>query len=196
MITSVKIDYKAGFPGFFILALLLVVLGSCETDIEKVNLITDKSTLPVETSTGLTILYSDSGRVKVKIITPLLERFDGEKPVTELPKGVRIEFYNDQLQVNSTLTSGYALRRDSEHIMEARNNVIVVNTKGEKLNTEHLIWNERTAKIYTNEYVKITTADKIIHGNGFEANQDFTNYKIFKIKGTINLEKDEYAPNP
>ena len=40
----------------------------------------------------------------------------------------------------------------------------------------------------TARFVKITTADEIIFGDGFESNQDFTKYKIFKIRGTISLK--------
>lgn len=62
--------------------------------------------------------------------------------------------------------------------------------KGEKLNTEHLIWNEDSAKIYTDEFVKITTTDEIIMGEGMEANQDFSKWKIYKIRGTINVKEE------
>jgi len=171
-------------------------LTGCENDIEKVTLVTGKKSLPVETSEGLTILYSDSSRVKVKITTPKLVRLGSENPVTELPQGMLVEFYDENMNVNSTLKAKYALRKDLENIMEAKNDVVVVNAKGEKLNTEHLIWNEKTSKIYSDEFVKITTPDKIIYGNGFEANQDFTSYKIFNIKGTITINKDERAKNP
>lgn len=174
----------------------MLLMSACENDIEKVSLVTGKQKLPVETSTQLELLYSDSARVKVKVTTPLLNRFAGDKPYTELPKGVDIKFYDQNLQVTSTLTSKYAIRRDGEGIMEARNDVVVVNEKGEKLNTEHLVWNERTQKITSDEFVKITTPDKIIFGKGFEANQNFTNYKIFKISGTITIDKNENAPNP
>ncbi|HMT30456.1 MAG TPA: LPS export ABC transporter periplasmic protein LptC [Bacteroidia bacterium] len=187
---------NSGFSKFLLLVLFGIVFSSCENDIEKVSLITDKKALPVEMSTNLEILYSDSGKVKVKITAPELNRFDGEKPYTELPKGVNVEFYDDQLRVNSTLTSKYAIRKDPENIMEARKDVVVVNQKGEKLNTEHLVWDERKSIIYSKEFVKITTPDKIIFGDGFEANQNFTNYKIFHIKGTITINKDEHAPNP
>ena len=187
---------KAGFSVFFILFLFITILVSCENDIEKVSLVTGKDSLASETSEGLEILYSDSSKVKVKITAPELNRFGGEKPLTELPKGVNVEFYDDKLKVNSTLTSKYALRKESENIMEVRNDVVVVNAKGEKLNTEHLVWDEKAAKIYSKEFVKITTKDKIIFGNGFEANQDFTNYKIFNIKGTITINKDEHTSHP
>ena len=187
---------RSGYPAIFLLILYIVGLSSCETDLEKVTLVTGKESAPVENSEGLTILYSDSARVKVKITAPRLVRFGTEKPYTELPAGVHVEFYDPAMRINSTLDAKYALRRDAESIMEAKNDVVVVNAKGEKLNTEHLVWNEKTAKISSDKFVKITTADKIIYGNGFEANQDFTSYKIFNIKGTITINKYERASNP
>ena len=187
---------RTGNTVIFLLFLCIMGLAACENDLEKVSLVSEKESAPVETSEGLTILYSDSARVKVKITAPRLVRFDTEKPYTELPAGVHVEFYDPQMRINSTLDARYALRRDTEAIMEAKNDVVVVNAKGEKLNTEHLVWNEKTAKISSDKFVKITTADKIIYGNGFEANQDFTSYKIFNIKGTITINKDERASNP
>lgn len=193
---KLKFLQKTGFRNFFLLVLCTAVLSSCENDIEKITLITGKQELPVESSENLTILYSDSARVKVKITTPKLTRIASENPVTELPKGMLVEFYDSDMKISSTLQARYALRKDLESIMEAKNDVVVVNAKGEKLNTEHLIWNEKTSKIYSDKFVKITTPDKIIYGNGFEANQDFTSYKIFNIKGTITINKDERAENP
>jgi LPS export ABC transporter protein LptC len=194
---ELKLFAKKGvFRTVFILALLSLVGTGCENDIEKVKLVTDHSREAVETSEELEILYSDSAKVKLKLTAPVLERYHGDKPYTELKKGVKVEFYDDDMKVISTLTAGYAIRHDTESMMEARTNVIIVNQKGERLNTEKLIWNERTAKIYSDSFVRITTADKVIFGNGFEANQDFTNYRIYKIKGTINISGNEYSQNP
>ena len=92
------------------------------------------------------------------------------------------------MQIQSRLTADYAIRFEKQGKMEAKGNVVLVNELGETLNTEHLFWNENTGKIYSYEFVKITTADEIIMGDGFESNQNFTQFKIHKIKGTINLE--------
>jgi LPS export ABC transporter protein LptC len=172
------------------LLLLFFTLASCEPDIEKVLLIADKERFPLETSDNVELLYSDSARVKVKLTAGRMERFVGADPYLELPKGVVVLFYTDSLTVKSSLTANYAVRYVNTNIMEARNDVVVINEKGERLNTEHLIWDEQKSKIYSDEFVKITTKDEIIYGNGFEANEDFTKYKIFNIKGTINLKTD------
>lgn len=181
---------------FFCIALFPSAFIACENDLERVKLVTGRDRLPVEVSTGMTILYSDSGLVKVRIAAAEMHRFDSDSPYTELPKGVKVEFFGPDLTITSTLTSRYAIRKDRDQITEARTDVVVINQKGEKLNTEHLVWDEQKARIYSNEFVKITTPDKIIYGDGFEADQSFTNYKIYKIKGTINIDANEHATNP
>ncbi len=162
---------------------------SCENDIDEVNIISAKNNYPVESGKDMEVIYSDSGHIKIKLNAPEMLRYAGENPYMEMPKGVKVLFYEDSMKVNSQLSANYAISREKEDIMEAKNNVIVVNEKGEQLNTEHLIWDKRESKIHTEEFVKITTAEEIIYGNGLESNQNFTNYKIKDIKGTINLKE-------
>jgi LPS export ABC transporter protein LptC len=113
-----------------------------------------------------------------------------------MPDGVKVEFFDKEMKPSTTMTARRAIKREKAQQMEAFGNVEVVNAKGEKLNTEHLVWNEITKKISSDEFVKITTSDKIIYGKGFESNQDFTSYRIFKITGTINISRNENTPNP
>ena len=167
---------------------ILFIFISCENDIERVKIISSKSELPIESAKNATLIYSDSAQVKVKLTAPRLDRYIGEEPYIELPLGVELEFYDADLEVSSRLTANYAISYEKDGKMEAKGNVVLVNEIGEQLNTEHLIWDEKTAKIYSEEFVKITTADEIIIGEGFESNQSFTKFKIKKIKGTINIE--------
>ncbi len=164
------------------------IVSSCENDLERVKIIASKSELPIESTINATLIYSDSAQLQVKLIAPRLDRFIGEKPYIEFPLGVEIEFYDGDMEVSSRLTANYAISYEDEGIMEAKGNVILINELGEQLNTEHLIWDEKTGKIHSEEFVKITTADEIIMGEGFESNQSFTKFKIKKIKGTINIE--------
>ena len=67
----------------------------------------------------------------------------------------------------------------------------VVNQKGEILNTDELIWDEDKKIIYSNSFVKITTPDEIIYGNGMTANENFTDYVIKHITGTIRVKTSQ-----
>ena len=68
---------------------------------------------------------------------------------------------------------------------------MVTNAKGEKLETEHLIWSEREQKIWSEEFVTLSRGTEVIMGQGFEADQNFTTYTIKKVTGTISIEEDE-----
>ncbi len=177
----------------FLFLFCLTILFSCENDLEKVKLYSKGKNSPQESAKSIKILYSDSARVEVELTAPVLNHYVTDNPYIEMPKGLHAIFYDDKLEVKSKLDADYGIRYEKEQKMEARKNVTVINEKGEKLNTEHLIWDERMEKLYSKEFVKITTQDEIIYGNGFEANQDFSRYKIFNIKGTISLNNEIHA---
>jgi LPS export ABC transporter protein LptC len=176
----------------FIIACLFgaMLFLSCENDIEKVKLISGKLAIPAETGKDVEILYSDSAKLKARLLATELNRYIQKPPFIEMPKGIKLYFYDSNQKVNSTLTAQYAkvLQYPDNNIMEARRKVVVVNEKNEKLETEHLIWNQKDETIVSNAYVTITTKDEIIMGEGLESNQSFTKYKIKKMKGTINLK--------
>ena len=68
-------------------------------------------------------------------------------------------------------------------------NVVFENDKGEKLETEKLIWEEKNASIRTESAIRITTPNEIITGYGLEADEDFSNYSIRNISGIVNVEE-------
>ncbi|MEK6616728.1 MAG: LPS export ABC transporter periplasmic protein LptC [Bacteroidota bacterium] len=168
---------------------LFIFFLSCQTDIQTINLITSGKNLPSESMKDAEIMYSDSGKVKMKLTGAQLDRYV-DKEYIEFPKGMKILFYDDSMKVSSQLKADYGIRYEKEGKMEAKRNVEVVNVKGAKLNTEHLIWNGAKDSIYTKAFVKITTGDEVMYGDGLESNQDFTKYRIKNIKGMFNL-KDE-----
>ena len=58
----------------------------------------------------------------------------------------------------------------------------------DRLETEELIWDEATEKVYTNKFVIIRRPGEIIYGHGFEANQDFTFSRIRAIEGRLKSD--------
>lgn len=184
---------KKGYLFYLIIITLSAFLNACENDIAVVNSVTNSKKEPIESSKNVEFLYSDSARIRSKLISPLVEHFMDKKPYYEMPKGMEVIFYDKFRKEQTKLTANYGIGYDTENkmnVMEAKGNVIVINEKGDKLNTEHLTWNSLTKKIYTNEFVKITTKNEVIWGNGLEANEDFSEYEIKHVKGQIAV-KDE-----
>lgn len=175
-----------------VLILLLcftLLFCSCENDLAVVNSFSVGEDFPTEVITDAVVLYSDSAIVKVRLTAPKMEHYFVEEPYIELTEGINLVFYNEYGEMTSHLTANYAINFESEGRLEAKGDVVLINELGERLNTEHLIWKQNEEKIYSEKFVKITTADEIIMGEGFESNQSFTNFKITHLKGTILVEE-------
>lgn len=185
---------KFQFHHIYVIPLLFsfgIICIGCENDIKEVEQLTKVENVPLKKGKNVELIYSEDAAVKIKVSAPKMEEYANEEPYLEMSEGIKVVFYDSLKQVNTTLTANYAIHRIAKNIMEAKNDVVVVNEKGEQLNTEHLVWSQDSAKIYSDEFVKITTTDEILMGEGFEANEDFTKWKIHKIKGTINLKEQE-----
>jgi LPS export ABC transporter protein LptC len=179
---------RTGAGLFFTIALCLA-LQSCENDKEEIEAVTKTYTGPLETIENLETIYSDSGRVKVKVTAPELQKYVTPKPITELKKGINIDFYNEKFEIVSKLTAKYAIHYERERKWVAKRDVVVINKKNEKLTTEKLEWNEETGKLYSDVDVIIQTPEETLMGKGFEADQNFNSYRILHPTGTFTVKK-------
>jgi LPS export ABC transporter protein LptC len=177
----------------FTIVVLSFIISSCQTDRNEIMALDKKVVMPALTGKDVTMLYSDSTVLKIKLLTPQMQKYEKgvKEPVTIMPKGLFVIFYNDKGKESTTLKADYGVRYEVSKKMEVKYNVEVVNVNGEKLNTEHLIWDEQKKMIISDAFVKITTAKQIIMGNGLESNQDFTKYDIKDVTGIIKLEDKE-----
>ena len=170
----------------------MTILISCENDIRKINLVTASDSVPTSTVKNITLVRSVSGKVVLELTAPLLKTYEGEDPYSEFPNGMKIVFFDSLMNITSQLTAEYGISHDKQKIMEARTNVVVVNNKkNEQVNTEKLTWNQVTRKISSDKFVKITTPEKIIMGEGFDSDETMDNYTIKKLKGTILVNENK-----
>jgi len=160
---------------------------------KEVMILPKKELRPSQIGDSVTLLYSDSTQLKVvlKANRMLIFNKNVTEPYTLLPKGLFVTFFDDQEKVSATLKANYGIRYDIKKQMEAKYAVELINKDGTKLETEKLIWNEVTQRIYTDAFVKITNRKEIIMGTGMESNQDFTKYEIKHVTGQILINTDE-----
>jgi len=168
------------------------IFFSCKNDIEEINKLTVSNDRPSFQVIDLETSFSDSGQIKVKIYAPELVRYDKvEVQYDEYPKGINVEFFNSLMEVTGTLRCNYARYRIKDEVWEAKSDVEVNNAvEEERINTELLYWDMKQERIYSDKFVRITTAEEILFGEGFEATQDFSKWKILKPTGTINVDEN------
>lgn len=169
-----------------------ILLSACENNLKKVEQISAKKLIvPVDKSTGVEIIYSDSARVRAKLITPELLNFKTEKPYIEMKKGVTVIFYDQNQQETSRLKADYAIRHERENIVELKRNVVASNIKGETFKSDELYWDENKRRFYSNKLVSITSKENVLYGTSFWANEDFSYYEIVQSTGDLRLTGEQ-----
>ena len=171
--------------------LLTLFLLGCNDD-EEAKKVVQKPSFATETGEGVTLTYTDSGLVKAKIKATLMQHFSlSTQPYILMPKGVEGTFFDSDKKVSSYAYADIGIYYDKEKYLVMKQNVKLINVKGDTLSTEYLVWDEVKEKIYTDKFVKITTPDQLIYGDGLVSNQNFTEYRITNVKGNIKLKKKD-----
>lgn len=170
----------------------IVLQFACENDLRDVEQLSAKKTsIAVDKSIGVEIIYSDSALVRAKLITPELLSYKTDKPYVEMKKGVTVIFYDPNQQETSRIRSDYAIRRENENIVELKKNVVATNIKRETFKSEELIWDETKKRFYSNRLVTITSNENVLHGTSFWSNEDFSYYEIVQSTGDLKLTEEQ-----
>ncbi|MFI5171588.1 MAG: LPS export ABC transporter periplasmic protein LptC [Chitinophagales bacterium] len=174
---------------FYLIPTLL--FSSCVNNVNEVYEASKLAEPGVERGKNIELFFSEDGIVKVRVTAPTVTRYLTDNPYTEFNDGLKVDFFNDSLRVTSNLVANYGVRYENELKTIMRNDVQVVNEKGEHLSTEELIWDERKHIIYSDKFVKITTPDQVLYGEGMEADEQLTKYIIKKPQGTLKTDMEQ-----
>ncbi|WP_285060343.1 hypothetical protein [Pedobacter ginsengisoli] len=159
-----------------ILCMFQIFLSSCgEDDLKKAARLSEKVKLNVDRTKGVQITYSDSAKVKAQGYAPILDKVTlVDKPgYQEMPKGVKINFLDDMMKIKGSITSDYAIMKDSEKTATFKRNVVVVN-ENMTFNTEELVW-DQNKKLFLSPKGIVTKPDgTVLNAIDFSATEDFS----------------------
>lgn len=171
--------------------ILLLSVAACKNDPKEIHALMSKGEAQEDKAFDVTILYSENGKTKARLFTREFVRNEVAKPpYVDMKKKLFVEFFDDSMKVNNTLSAKYARYYEQQENVLIRDSVVVVNKKGEELNTEELVWNQKLRKFYTEKFVRITTPTQVMYGDGLEANEDFSWYEIKHPKGIVQVDKE------
>lgn len=173
----------------------LLLLFSCSGNKKTLGAaITERDSLPVMDTRGVTTLVSDSGLIRYRIETEEWLVYDRkDPPYWAFEKGVYLEKFDTLFQVEASIQADTAYYYNKVELWKLMGNVHIQNLKGEKFDTELLYWDQRKERVYSDKFIRIEQPDRIITGYGFESNQQMTKYTIRKSGGIFYV--DETAPS-
>ena len=185
----------------FCAVVMLLLFTSCSNQ-GKVfgEAVIERDSLPVLATYDVNTLISDSGIIRYRIEAAEWLVYDRKDPsYWAFEKGVYLEKFDQDFVVDADIKADTAYYYDKDRLWELRGDVAIKNLKGERFNTELLFWDEKTQKVYSDKFIRIEQEDKIVTGEGFESNQQMTDYTIFKpggvfyINDTTEMQADSTA---
>lgn len=170
------------------------MLLSCKNDLDKVAAVELPAAVADRVTTNAEYLYSDSGAVRNRLRAGRVAEWSTGTRRTEITDGLEILFYDAQGRPGSRLTAGRGIMEPDANRMEVFDEVVFTNTKGERLETEQLTWDQDSARVRTDKAVRVQRGKDVIHGQGLTAAEDFSRYTIRRVTGTIHLGEDTLPP--
>ena len=139
---------------------------------------------PTMVTRDVETLISDSGVVRYRIITPVWYVYDEiPEPVWRFPEGLELEKFNDIFQKDAEVRADSATYFKNRQLWRLDGGVSISNTAGEKFLTEQLYWDQSRHKLYSDSFIHIERADKVLEGYGFDSNEQLTAYTIRRVSG-------------
>jgi LPS export ABC transporter protein LptC len=173
--------------------LFVAMFFSCGNDLKEVQDFLAEKNLPIGIAKNIYSIQTDSGKVKTKLIAPILKDFSNRKdhPYTEFPEGLKVVTY-DENGDSVVLIADYSVTYMNTNISEIRKNVIITNyADNSKLITDQLFWDANEHYIYTEKKFTLITKTDTIHGEGFESNEDLSKLNMKSISGTIYVNENQ-----
>lgn len=195
MSKSITIDIQKPAPiwgrflCFICIACFALGFAGCDTETPPIKELVPNEAANLEIAQDVEVVYSELGQVKARIIAPRLIRGTKDNDdFMEYPEGLTVYNYNTNMEIESKMSANYGISYEKKEEVMVRDNVILVNIKGEKLNSEELWWNRQSKKITSDKFVKVTTAEEEIIGYGFDANEDFSEYTVRNVKMITTID--------
>jgi LPS export ABC transporter protein LptC len=188
---TMNLPYSFGMAALLLGCFFVMTFTACENKMEEVDKFYKKKTA-IEEANKVESYLSQGGKVKAKLTSPYMLRYQADSPYIEFPRTMHVDFYDDSTKVESTVDSRYAKYVEFAHKILLRDSVVVMSFKnGDTLRTQELWWDQDRQEFYTDKPATILQRDKTIYAkNGLKAAQNLTSYTFYNSSGPISVPEN------
>jgi LPS export ABC transporter protein LptC len=179
------------------LMFIACLFAACQNEIADIRAITDSNMMPVQTSYQATYTFTEKGKKQYQLTAAQLDQYQNDSGEYILASGGYTMIFFDSLEnEEARLSARSGKYTEKQKTLIAWDNVVLYNTKGEKLETSELIYRQDSASIKSSKPVTITTMNgSVIRGRGLISNESFTRYKIIEPTGDLVVEEKQDSTN-
>ena len=184
-------NHKGITATILVAVMFLLFITACEKkkkDVVRVAFDPEKSY--TMKALDVSTLISDSGITRYRLNTKNWLVF-GKSAESHwyFPNGVYVEKFDTLFRTEASIKADTAYFYDKKGLWKLIGNVEVSSLSGEHFETSLLFWDQRSQKVYSDKFMRIQQAERVITGIGFESDQSMTQYKIFNPQGIFPVSE-------
>lgn len=171
----------------------MAILFSCSNDLKSLQQMNVVHKFPQGEVYNFRLVYTDSTKVVAVVTSPRNDDFSNQHfPYWEFPKGVRVEFF-DQNNNKNTVDANYGIVYSNSQMVELRDNVVLTTFDGKKLETSQLFWDQNQDWVFTEREFVFTDSIKgtLTKGVGMDFDKNFSTVRAHKTTGILAIEDNE-----
>ncbi len=150
----------------------------------------------VEEARDVESLLSQDGKMKARLIAPLMYRVMTDTTYFEFPQSLHVDFFDDSANVETKLDCKYGKYFENLNKVFLRDSVLVITAKGDTLKAPDLWWDQNTKLFYTANYVEYRTRTDVYYGRkGLRATQDLSSVVFNDGGGTVQISENGFRNN-
>ena len=177
-----------------VLAMTLCLLAGCKDEVKSiVSHPTDPEKVPTMVSRDVKTIISDDGRTRYRINTPLWLMFtEAKEPHWIFPKGVKAEELDSAFKAKTSIECDSAYYDQNKALWDLHGNVAITNAQGDIIQTDQMFWNQNEHKLYSDAFIHIEKAGRVIEGYGYESNEKFSNYRLKQVEAIFPVDESRF----
>ena len=173
----------------FVLALSLAGVGGCRGK-ASVPAGGEEVQVPDQEARDFTLTESSEGRRIWTLWASYAAMFNDRSLVDA--RTVKIEFFNRDGEKYSTLVAEEGRVHQRTNDLEARGNVRVTTESGITMETDSLRWINKTGRIVSDAFVRVTRKHDVVTGYGFESDASLEHFHIAReVRAEVRAEDQE-----
>lgn len=168
---------------YILYILILIISVGCINDNKETALPISTDDYPDQESWDATIMITKEANTIGYLKAGKIEKYS-KKNITILKENIKIDFYNNEGQHTSVLTSEGGKVFDLNQDMLAYGHVVVISDSGMTLYTDTLKWDNKKQKIISEVSIMITTEEgDTLYGDSFISDPNLRNREIINPHG-------------
>ena len=146
---------------------------------------------PQAIGAGINLKYTDSGKVVATLKSDKMRDFSNKTfPYREFPEGLVVEFFDEERKKN-TVIANYGIIYNNTGLIDLQGDVVVITSDSTELRADQLYWDQNNNWVFTDHPNTIKFRNGARNrGQGFDSNQEFTNFRSRSNVGVQILEEE------